>query len=117
MKFLLDAHLPPSLCGVFQRAGHDAVHTASLPAANATQDKFLNQLAESEQRVVVTKDSDFYFSHQLHGKPARLLLVRAGNLRLRALLKLFEEHLPEIVAALENNSLVEIDRVRITVHK
>ena len=117
MKFLLDAHLPPSLCGVLQRAGHDAVHTASLPSANATQDKFLNQLAESEQRVVVTKDSDFYFSHQLHGKPARLLLVRAGNLRLRALLKLFEEHLPEIVAALENNSLVEIDRVRVTVHK
>jgi predicted nuclease of predicted toxin-antitoxin system len=53
----------------------------------------------------------------LHGKPAKLLLVKAGNLRLRDLLKLFEDHLPEIVAALERNSLVEIDRVRVTVHK
>lgn len=117
MKFLLDAHLPPSLCGVFQRAGHDAVHTTALPSGNATVDKSINELAEQEQRVVVTKDSDFYFSHQLHGKPARLLLVKAGNLRLRDLLKLFEDHLPEIIAALENNSLVEIDRVRIIAHK
>ena len=68
-----------------------------------------------EQRVVVSKDSDFYYSHLLHGKPPRLLLVRVGNLRLRELLKLFETHLPEIVAALEKNPLVEIDRVRVII--
>ncbi len=27
MKFLIDAHLPPSLRAVFQAAGHDAIHT------------------------------------------------------------------------------------------
>ena len=116
MRFLLDAHLPPSLGRVFAAAGHDAVHTSSLQTGNATADGTLAELSERERRVVVTKDSDFYYSHMLHGKPAKLLLVRAGNLRLRDLVKLFETHLPEIISALENNSLVEIDRSQITIH-
>lgn len=116
MRFLLDAHLPPSLGRVFEAAGHDAIHTSSLQTGNATTDGRLAEFSERERRVVVTKDSDFYYSHMLHGKPAKLLLVRAGKLRLGDLLKLFEAHLPEIVSALEKNSLVEIDRSRITIH-
>lgn len=34
MKFLVDAHLPPSLCAVLARHGHDANHTLDLPAKN-----------------------------------------------------------------------------------
>ncbi len=117
MKFLIDAHLPPSLCRVFTAAGQDAIHTISLATGNETPDGKLTELAACEQRVIVSKDSDFYFSHLLQGRPEKLLLVQVGNMRLRDLLKLFETHLPEIVAALENNSLVEIDRVRLTVHE
>jgi predicted nuclease of predicted toxin-antitoxin system len=68
-----------------------------------------------EQRVVVTKDSDFYHSHLLHGKPWKLLLIRTGNIRTRELKRLFEQHLPAIVAALERNSLVELDRQAVKV--
>ena len=116
MKFLNDAHLPPSLGRVFQAAGHDAIHTSGLASGNATVDGALADLATREQRIIISKDSDFFYSHLLHGKPSKLLLVRVGNLRLRDLLQLFETHLTEIVAALEKNSLVEIDRVRVTVH-
>jgi predicted nuclease of predicted toxin-antitoxin system len=45
----------------------------------------------------------------LHGQPWKLLLIRTGNLRTRELKGLFEQHLPTIVAALEHNSLVELD--------
>ncbi|MDZ4405924.1 hypothetical protein [Prosthecobacter sp.] len=31
MKFLIDAHLPPSLRAVFHAAGHEAIHTLDLP--------------------------------------------------------------------------------------
>jgi predicted nuclease of predicted toxin-antitoxin system len=109
MKFLVDAHLPPSLCNLLQAAGHDAIHTSHLIAQNRTPDEALNELSLKEQRVVITKDSDFYHSHLLHGKPWKLLLVRTGNIRTRDLKRLFGEHLPAIVAALERNSLVELD--------
>jgi predicted nuclease of predicted toxin-antitoxin system len=109
MKFLVDAHLPPGLGGLLQAAGHDAVHTRELPNQNLTADEVINTLSLAEQRVVVTKDSDFYHSHVLHGKPWKLLLIRTGNIRTRDLKSLFERHLPEIVTALEQHSLVELD--------
>ena len=115
MKFAVDAHLPPGLCALLQAAGHDALHTRQLAAQNRTTDEVLNALSLLEQRVVVTKDTDFYHSHLLHGKPWKLLLVRTGNIRTRDLKTLFERHLPEIVAALEQNSLVELDRQTVRV--
>jgi predicted nuclease of predicted toxin-antitoxin system len=110
MKFLVDAHLPSSLGLVLEAAGHDAMHTNQLPGKNETPDEIINELSAREQRVVVTKDSDFYHSHLLHGKPWKLLLVRTGNIRTRDLKRLFQEHLPEMVSALEQSSLVELDR-------
>ena len=113
MKFLVDAHLPPGLCGLLQSAGHDAIHTRQLSAQNLTADDIINSLSMQEQRVVVTKDSDFYHSHVLHGKPWKLLLILTGNIRTRDLKSLFERHLPEILSALENHSLVELDWNRV----
>lgn len=115
MKFVVDAHLPPRLCVVFQAAGHDATHTGQLAARNQTSDEVINQRSMAEQCVVVTKDSDFYHSHLLHGKPRKLLLVRTGNIRTRELTELFQRHLPDIVAAFEENSLVELDRQAVQV--
>jgi predicted nuclease of predicted toxin-antitoxin system len=115
MKFLVDAHLPPSLCGLLQAAGHDAIHTSQLTAQNQTPDEALNEVSMKEQRVVATKDSNFYHSHLLHGKPWKLLLIRTGNIRTRELKRLFEQHLPAIVTALEQNSLVELDHQAVKV--
>ena len=69
MKFVVDAHLPPGLCILLQAGGHEAIHTSQLSAQNRTTDEALNALSLAEQRVVVTKDTDFYYSHVLHGKP------------------------------------------------
>ena len=80
-----------------------------------TTDEILNALSLKEQRVVVTKDTDFFHSHLLQGKPWKLLLVRTGNIRTGDLKALFERHLPEIIAALEQNSLVELDRQTVRV--
>jgi predicted nuclease of predicted toxin-antitoxin system len=45
----------------------------------------------------------------------KLLLVRTGNLRTRELKARFERHRSEIMAALEQNSLVELDRQTVRV--
>lgn len=109
MKFLVDAHLPPALCALLRDAGHDAAHTSQLAAQNRTTDSAINEISIKEQRVVVTKDTEFYHSHVLQRKPWKLLLVRTGNIQTRDLKALFQQHLPTIVAALDRNSLVELD--------
>lgn len=115
MKFLVDAHLPPGLCRFLNEAGHDALHTSDLPGHNLTSDQELNLLSVCEQRVLISKDSDFYYSHLLHGRPWKLLLVRPGNIGTRELQALIREHLSVILSALEHHSLVELDREAIRV--
>ena len=69
----------------------------------------------TDQRVVISKDTDFYYSHLLHQRPHKLLLVRTGNIRARELKDLFQRQLPAILNALEHNSLVEVDRSTVQV--
>jgi len=115
MKFLVHARLPPSLCPLLQTAGHDALRTNGLPAQNRTPDRVINELSHTDQRVVISKDTDFYYSHVLHQRPWKLLLVRTDNIRARELKQLFERQLPAIVQALETHSLVELDRSSVQV--
>ena len=115
MKFILDAHLPPSLREIFARAGHEALHTLDLPERNSSLDSALNAVSVADQRVLVTKDTDFYYSHLLHGRPWKLVLVRTGNMGLKDTKALFETHLAAITVALSTCTLVEIDRQSVNV--
>jgi predicted nuclease of predicted toxin-antitoxin system len=114
VRFLVDAHLPPSLAAALALAGHEAVHTRDLPAQNRTRDGMINELSLVDQRVVISKDTDFFYSHILQGRPWKLLLVRTGNIGSAELRALFLRHLPAILEALETHSLVEIDRNAVT---
>lgn len=113
MKFLVDAHLPLAICRILEAAGHDVVHTRDLPAGNATTDAEINRISTVQRRIVVSKDADFFYSHTLHGRPWKLILVRTGNLNRTALIAIFERHLRSIEAALADNTLIELDRFRI----
>jgi predicted nuclease of predicted toxin-antitoxin system len=115
MKFLLDAHMPPSLRQLFLDAGHDAIHTLDLPEQNASRDGVLNQVSLDQQRVVVTKDTDFFHSHLLQGRPWKLVLVRTGNMGLKDTRAMFAAHLSAIALALETCTLVELDSKSVTV--
>ena len=63
---------------------------------------------------MISKDTDFFFSHTLHGRPWKLLLVKTGNISTRDLCVLLERNLPAIEAALESHTLVEVDRLAVT---
>jgi hypothetical protein len=63
MKFLVDAQLPRRMTAWLTAAGCDAIHTLDLPDANRTTDEQVNDIADREQRAVVTKDADFSRSH------------------------------------------------------
>jgi len=85
MKFLVDAQLPKKLALRLREAGHDAIHTLDLANANRTSDAEINAISIAEQRVVITKDSDFVDSFLVQKKPWKLLLISTGNISNREL--------------------------------
>jgi len=66
VKFIIDAQLPVKLAVALTAAGHDAVHTLNLPDKNRSRDSYIVRLADSEGRVVISKDADFVTSHIVH---------------------------------------------------
>jgi predicted nuclease of predicted toxin-antitoxin system len=90
MKLILDAHLPASLAQYFP--GHDVLHTSFLSEGNFTSDSTINEISILEDRVLITKDSDFYYSFVASRKPKKLVLVKLGNMRLKELKAYFERN-------------------------
>lgn len=117
MRFLVDAQLPRRLALLLDGAGHPALHTLDLPDRNATSDRRIAELADQEDRVVVTKDRDFRDSHLLRGSPRRLLIVTAGNLVNPTLLSLVDRHLDALLKALDEADLVELTMDAVILHR
>lgn len=113
MRFLVDAQLPRRLAHFLNTRGHDALHTLDLPSGNATTDWAVAEIADADDRVVVTKDADFVVDHLARGRPARLLLVAVGNASNARLLAIFDRHLDAIVAALDESRFVELHADRL----
>ncbi len=116
MRFLVDAQLPRRLAFWLMESGHDALHTLDLPAANLTKDRDLIARAVQDDRIVVTKDSDFVQSFLLSGQPL-LLLVSTGNIANAELEKLVRTNFPDIEAAFKSSQFVEITRNSLVIHR
>jgi predicted nuclease of predicted toxin-antitoxin system len=116
MKFLVDAQLPRRLARWLQDAGYDVLHTLDLPEGNRTTDAEITALSVAEQRVVVTKDSDFVDSFVLRHEPWKLLLISTGNISNRELEQLFAANLATIVNGFANSDYIELGRTQIIFH-
>ena len=107
----MDAQLPRRFATWLRNAGHDAIHASSLPAGNATLDTELALMGDAEDRIVVTKDSDFVDSHLLRGTPTRLLLISTGNIGNRELEDLLRHSLANLAEAFELHRFIELGRL------
>ncbi|MFN8487087.1 MAG: DUF5615 family PIN-like protein [Caldilineaceae bacterium] len=117
MKWLIDAQPPKRLARLLQERGHDALHTLDLPEQNRTTDVVLNQLALEEERIVVTKDSDFVDSFLLTRRPPQLLLVSTGNISNRELEQLFLANLEQLSAGFALYDYIELSRQHLIFHE
>ena len=108
MRFLIDAQLPRRMCTWLDDAGCDALHTLDLPSGNRTTDEQIIVFADHDQRVVVTKDSDFVNSHLLQGRPAKLLLISTGNISNYQLEQLLIPLINELSKELDKHSFIEL---------
>lgn len=116
MKFLIDAQLPRKLAIQLKNAGYDTRHTLGLPKANRTSDAFINELSMQEQRIVVTKDSDFVDSFLIQGMPWKLLLISTGNIQNNDLLALLAENLNDLEKGFAKHQFIEISRTSLIFH-
>jgi predicted nuclease of predicted toxin-antitoxin system len=112
----VDAQLPRRLARELAAAGHEAIHTLDLPAANRTTDQELVALAARGNRVLVTKDNDFVVSFHLRGAPPKLLLVSTGNISNDKLSQLLAANLAALEKALSQHDFVELSATAITIH-
>jgi len=116
VKVLVDAHLPKRLSEFLSVHDIESKHTLDLPKKNATPDSEIIRFADDENRVVITKDSDFLDNYILDGSPKKLLIVSTGNINNRNLIQLFEKNLETLKSLFEENSVIEINEEEIQVH-
>jgi predicted nuclease of predicted toxin-antitoxin system len=113
MKFIIDAQLPKLLAQWLRDRGYDAIHTLELPDKNRTGDDMINQISLQEQRIVISKDSDFYHRYFRQLEPHKLIYLTTGNISNADLLTLFDKNLERIITTIEYSSVIEITRTKI----
>lgn len=117
MKFLVDAQVSPLLCEILRQKNHDAKHVKEISAGTLTPDSVIIDLADQENRVVITKDSDFYNAHVANNKPLKLLLITTGNIKNKQLFNLFRSNLTLIESLFEIFDVVELSNTGVVAHE
>lgn len=104
MKFIVDTQLPPRLAKFLSAKGFDAIHTTRLPEGHLLDDESIRRIAKLEERIVVTKDIDFFDRYLVKGFPPRVLLLRLGNASNSELLATIEAQLPLILELFDDGA-------------
>jgi predicted nuclease of predicted toxin-antitoxin system len=117
MKFLIDAQLPRRLAHQLKTAGHDVLHTLDLPKGNRTPDGELITVAIRDERILVSKDSDFVNSFWIERQPPKLLLISTGNTTNKELESILLPQVSVLVEAFATHNFIELTRTRILIHE
>ena len=97
--------------------GHDVIHTMDLPNQQFTSDQEIINKAEKENRIVISKDNDFFKQNLIKGIPKRILFITTGNIVNKELIRLLELNIETIESLFESdNKIIEINNHSITVH-
>jgi predicted nuclease of predicted toxin-antitoxin system len=108
VKFLVDNQLPPALAQYLRKRGFDSEHVLDVGLDKAL-DIEICRYAESNERILVSKDEDFLYLASRTNAKLRLLWVQLGNCRTPALLAAFERHWPLIESVLKaGDRIIEI---------
>jgi len=108
MKFFVDANLPLKLVKALVTMGYDVLHTENLATKEFTKDSEIRAFCAKENRILITKDTDFLDSHLLKGLPSKLVLVTTGNISNSDLIRIFGNHFGQMVDLLSVYDLIEL---------
>ena len=97
MKFLVDNQLPAALAYYLRARGFDSQHVLEAGLSEASDAQICRYPMEQE-RIIVTKDEDFFYLASRRKSLVKLLWVRLGNCRTKVLLDAFETVWPKVEA-------------------
>jgi predicted nuclease of predicted toxin-antitoxin system len=97
LRFIVDTQLPAALAVYLSGYDLDAIHTTFYPAGHLLKDREIREKAVAEDRIIITKDSDFFDYFFVKGAPPRILLLKVGNCSNRELRATVEKNLNEII--------------------
>lgn len=116
MRLLIDQNRSPRLAAILRDHGHDAVHTLELGLERA-EDVDLLLLAEREDRIIVSADTDFGTLLALSGgtRPSVILFRSRNALTADQHAEPILDNLDDITPDLVEGAVIVIsdDRIRI----
>ncbi len=108
MKFLLDQGLPLLTAELLSKQGLDAVHVSEIGWARAEDNKII-ELAQTDNRIIVTLDADYHATIALTSAPSpSVIWIRVVNLRASEYVEIIMPILNEYKEMLINGVLITI---------
>jgi predicted nuclease of predicted toxin-antitoxin system len=118
VKLLLDNNLSVRLASALNGAGFDAVHVRDLGLA-AAEDAAVLATAESDERILVSADSDFgtLLAATRAARPSVVFLRRTNGRRYDEIASLLTANLPEVAEDLRAGAMVVIGHEEMRVRR